>query len=197
MDRFSHATLKIQAPEATWSHLSHPFLNFGIMYKNTINDSHTFSMEPGKDGLMTINGEKVFPNIIAIRPGLFHVIIDGRSTEAEVMSANSTEKTFLIRIHGNIYKVQVADRFDALLRDMGMDMAQSRKASDMKAPMPGLVSEVAVEEGQTIKKGDKLIVLEAMKMENILKAPEDGVIKKVVVSKGKTVEKNEVLITFQ
>lgn len=113
------------------------------------------------------------------------------------MSANSTEKTFLIRIHGNIYKVQVADRFDALLRDMGMDMAQSRKASDIKAPMPGLVSEVSVEEGQTIKKGDKLIVLEAMKMENILKAPEDGVIKKVVVSKGKTVEKNEVLITFQ
>ena len=56
--------------------------------------------------------------------------------------------------------------------------------------------EVSVTEGQELKKGDKVLVLEAMKMENILKAPDDAVVKKVHVAKGNTVEKNAVLITF-
>ena len=77
-----------------------------------------------------------------------------------------------------------------------MDALHAKKAADLKAPMPGLVVEVSVSEGQEIKKGDKLVVLEAMKMENILKSPADGVVKKVNVKKGNTVEKNEVLILF-
>jgi acetyl/propionyl-CoA carboxylase alpha subunit len=62
--------------------------------------------------------------------------------------------------------------------------------------MPGLVVEVAVTEGQQVMKGDKLVVLEAMKMENILKASADAVVKKVSAVKGKTVEKNEILVLF-
>ena len=166
------------------------------MYRNTVNNRDEFVVEPGKDGAMTVNGEQLSPDIITIRPGLFHVILQGRSTEAEVVMADYDQKVFHIRLNGNTYKVEVADQYDALLKAMGMDMAQSRKVSDMKAPMPGLVSEVAVVEGQELKKGDKVLVLEAMKMENILKAPEDGVVKKVHVTKGQTVEKNMVLVTF-
>ena len=77
-----------------------------------------------------------------------------------------------------------------------MDSLQSKKISDLKAPMPGLVVEVAVVDGQEVSKGDRLVVLEAMKMENILKAPADAIIKKVNVKKGSTVEKNEMLILF-
>jgi biotin carboxyl carrier protein len=62
--------------------------------------------------------------------------------------------------------------------------------------MPGMVLNVLVQEGIAVKKGDALIVLEAMKMENILKSPSDGVIKKIIANKGKAVEKNEVLIQF-
>ena len=77
-----------------------------------------------------------------------------------------------------------------------MDLLTSNKASDLKAPMPGLVVDVTVSPGDQVKKGDKLLVLEAMKMENILKAPADATVKGVNISKGKTVEKNEVLIQF-
>lgn len=166
------------------------------MYRSTVNNQHEYEVVPGNNGQTTVNGQVLSPDMVEIRQGLFHIILNGVSTEAEVVSADYTEKVFHIRVNGNTYKVQVADRYDALLREMGMDMAKSRKVSEMKAPMPGLVSEVAVTEGQALKKGDKVLVLEAMKMENILKAPDDAVVKKVHVVKGNTVEKNAVLITF-
>ena len=62
--------------------------------------------------------------------------------------------------------------------------------------MPGMVLNILVTEGQDIKKGDPLIVLEAMKMENVLKSPTDGIVKKINVNKGIAVEKNQVLIQF-
>jgi len=69
--------------------------------------------------------------------------------------------------------------------------------NDLKAPMPGLVLDVLVKEGQQIKKGENLLVLEAMKMENNLKALSDAVVKKVNVGKGARVEKNEILIELE
>ncbi len=75
-----------------------------------------------------------------------------------------------------------------------MDKMFAQKVNDLKAPMPGLVLDILVSEGQTIQKGDSLLVLEAMKMENNLKAINDAVVKKINVSKGDKVEKNTVLI---
>ena len=75
-----------------------------------------------------------------------------------------------------------------------MDKMFAQKVNDLKAPMPGLVLDILVSEGQTIQKGDNLLVLEAMKMENNLKATNDAVVKKIKVSKGDKVEKNTVLI---
>jgi biotin carboxyl carrier protein len=60
--------------------------------------------------------------------------------------------------------------------------------------MPGLVVNILVAEGDTIAKGDALLVLEAMKMENIIKSPGEGVVKKININKGQAVEKNQVLI---
>ena len=62
--------------------------------------------------------------------------------------------------------------------------------------MPGLVLSVLVTEGDEVKKGDNLLVLEAMKMENMIKSPTDGIIKKIEIKQGNKVEKNELLISF-
>ncbi|MNF13023.1 Glutaconyl-CoA decarboxylase subunit gamma [compost metagenome] len=67
---------------------------------------------------------------------------------------------------------------------------------EIKAPMPGLVLNVIVESGQEVNKGDNLLILEAMKMENIIKSPSSGIVKKILVTKGDKVEKNEILIQF-
>jgi biotin carboxyl carrier protein len=77
-----------------------------------------------------------------------------------------------------------------------MDKLHSAKVNELKAPMPGLVLDIVVSEGQEVKKGDALVVLEAMKMENILKSPADVVVKKISVKKGTAVEKNQVLVLF-
>ena len=77
-----------------------------------------------------------------------------------------------------------------------MDKSNNNKIKEIKAPMPGLVLDILVKEGTEIKKGDPVLILEAMKMENILKSPEDGSIKKIKVRKGKVVEKNDMLVSI-
>lgn len=144
-----------------------------------------------------LNG-KPFPiDKINTTPNEFHVLNGTKSFNAEVVEADYITKQFTIRVNGNKYKVTVRDKYDELLHDLGMDTVTKNKVNDLKAPMPGLVLDVLVSEGQQIKKGDSLIVLEAMKMENILKATSDATIKSVSVSKGARVEKNEILIKLQ
>ena len=78
-----------------------------------------------------------------------------------------------------------------------MDTFSSKKESEIKAPMPGRVLDVVVQEGDRISKGDNVVVLEAMKMENVIKSPTDGIVKNVCVVKEEAVEKNQVLIAFK
>jgi biotin carboxyl carrier protein len=77
-----------------------------------------------------------------------------------------------------------------------MDRLAAKKVAEIKAPMPGLVLEVLVSKGDEIKVNQPLVILEAMKMENVLKSPTDGSIKKVEITKGDSVEKNQLLISF-
>jgi biotin carboxyl carrier protein len=77
-----------------------------------------------------------------------------------------------------------------------MNNLQNNSAKEIKAPMPGLIFDIKVKEGDEVKKGDPVLILEAMKMENILKSPGDGTVKKIKIKKGESVEKNQVLIQF-
>ena len=79
---------------------------------------------------------------------------------------------------------------------MGLSNLLAAKVSEIKAPMPGMVLKVLVEEGAEIKKGDNLFVLEAMKMENIIKSPADVVVKTIKIKPGDKVEKGQILIQF-
>lgn len=126
----------------------------------------------------------------------FHVLLGGQSYRAELVSADPATKSFRLLINGREYPVQLKDRFDLLLDQLGMSGASARQVTELKAPMPGLVVGVRVEPGQAVQKGDPLLVLEAMKMENILKAPADGVVKAIRVSLRDNVTKGQVLIQF-
>jgi biotin carboxyl carrier protein len=113
-----------------------------------------------------------------------------------VLSVNGDEKLFYIKVNGIKYKFNVKDKYDELLHSLGMDNLTSNKVSELKAPMPGLVLNVSVNAGEAVSKGDALLILEAMKMENVIKSPTDGVIKNISVNKGETVEKNQVILNF-
>jgi len=78
-----------------------------------------------------------------------------------------------------------------------MGHASSQKVNEVLAPMPGLVIQIIANVGDQVRKGENLIILEAMKMENMIKSPTDGVIKSIEVKQDKTVDKNQVLIKFE
>ena len=162
------------------------------MYKVTVNKKE-FQVESDRNK-MEIEGRAFVADILEYKKGKFHIIRDNKSISAELMEMNAEEKSFLFKVNNNIYTVNVRDKYDELLREMGIDATASRKVNDIKAPMPGLVLNVLVETGQTIQKGDAILILEAMKMENVLKAPADGVVKKVRIGKGDKVEKNQIMI---
>jgi biotin carboxyl carrier protein len=169
------------------------------MYTITVNGSSIIKTNIHSNGSTfagTLNEKAVSGDIIKINPYQFHLIHNNNSYNVDVIKVNPEEKTMVIKINSVKFNLQLKDKYDELLHNLGLDNLASKKVSDVKAPMPGMVLNVLVSEGSEVKKGDTLIVLEAMKMENILKSPTDGIIKKVSAVKGNAVEKNQVLIQF-
>jgi biotin carboxyl carrier protein len=158
------------------------------------NNERIIELENEKSG--SIDGKPFSWDVTEVKNGSFHIIKDNRSYSVEVVKADVNEKSFLVLVNGNKYQMTVKDKFDELLKSLGLDNMKSNKVNEIKAPMPGLVLDIRVSEGTEVKKGDPILVLEAMKMENILKSPTDGVVKKINVKKGVAVEKNQVLINF-
>ncbi|MBX7182812.1 MAG: acetyl-CoA carboxylase biotin carboxyl carrier protein subunit [Bacteroidia bacterium] len=168
------------------------------MKKNyTISIANGGNYETSFNDELLVAGEAVQINPISIENGEYQIILNGKTIKAELIATNLQEKKFTLLINGNKYMVQAADEFDLLLKKMGFDSANSQKIKEMKAPMPGMVLSIVVNEGDVVNKGDTLLVLEAMKMENSIKSPGEGKIKQILAQKGKPVEKNQVLIVFE
>ena len=165
------------------------------MYKARINNDRELTFDRSGSE-WTLDGKSLSFDLLEVKKNSFHVIRDNRSFNVEVVNHNAAEKSFQVKVNGTIYSVTVKDKYDELLHQLGLDKAMANQVSNIKAPMPGLVLNVLVGEGTAVKKGDALLVLEAMKMENILKSPADGTVKRISVKKGMAVEKNQVLIEF-
>jgi len=165
------------------------------MYKLKANGHFDYQVEKSSDELL-INGEKINADIRQLNPSAYHIINDLKSYNTEVISFDKETKTAEIRVNGNIYMIAAKDQFDILLDQLGLSNLNSTKVSELKAPMPGLVLKLFVNEGDEVKKGENLFILEAMKMENIIKSPADVTIKKLKIKPGDKVEKGQVLIVF-
>ena len=105
-------------------------------------------------------------------------------------------KTYNITINGVTYAVEVEEVGGVASAPAAPKAAGKAGAVAVKAPMPGNIIKVNVKPGDAVKKGDVLVVLEAMKMENDVCAPEDGTVASVEVAKGATVETDAVLVTL-
>ena len=165
------------------------------MLKAIIN-SQTFDIQSDKNDI-SVNSEPFSWDLVEIKDENFHVIYNHKSYNAEVLEADYQTKSFLIKINITKYSVAVKDRFDILLDQLGMSNASSAKVNDLKAPMPGLIVDIKVQVGDTVKKGDTILILEAMKMENVLKATGEGIIKAIKIAPKQNVEKNQVMIEFE
>ncbi len=169
------------------------------MYNITINGKTTLKTELDFNGSKvtgTSNGKSVEADILNVGDQQYHLILNNQSYNIDVIKADHAEKKLVIKVNGKKYSLDVKDKYDELLHNLGLDNIAAKKISDVKAPMPGMVLNILVTEGQEVKKGESLLVLEAMKMENVLKSPADGIIKKIIAQKGTAVEKNQLLIQF-
>lgn len=135
-------------------------------------------------------------DIVSIGDQVYSVIYQSKSYEISILNIDQDTKTISLTIDGIRSDVSISTKMDLLLEKMGITANSVQKLTVLKSPMPGLVIEWLVAEGDEVKAGDRLLILEAMKMENVIKSSGDAVIKKIHIKKGVAVEKNQVLIDF-
>jgi biotin carboxyl carrier protein len=122
---------------------------------------------------------------------------NSKTWHAELVDFDFYRKEAVLKINGSKYTVSIADQYDQLIRKMGLSAVVTHKISEIKAPMPGLVLSISIAPGDEVFQGDPLLVLEAMKMENVIKSPGEGKVKKICVTKGQPVDKGEILIELE
>lgn len=166
------------------------------MLQLTVNDKNEYSVT-SEDGQWQINDTPADCDISMQPNGLISVLYNGKSYTALVEKTDLKAKELTLRINGQTHKIAIKEPIDQLLSSMGMDLKAMQKAEPIKAPMPGMILKVLVEPGQAIKKGDGLLILEAMKMENVLKAGSDATVKAIKVNERTAVEKGAILIELE
>ncbi|MEN8786202.1 MAG: biotin/lipoyl-containing protein [Flavobacteriales bacterium] len=166
------------------------------MIKATINQNE-FDLEVISESEVVLNSENKTLDVISVSSNKKHAIINNVSYSIETVSFDEEKKLATIKVNNKSYQVSLKDKYDLLLKDLGMSNMTTKVIKEIKAPMPGLVVSIQVEKGQEVKAGDSVLILEAMKMENVLKSPIDGVIKTIKTEKSQTVDKNAVLIEFE
>jgi biotin carboxyl carrier protein len=124
---------------------------------------------------------------------IYSMLLDGRSYEAYVYPA---EKEWQVLLYGRSYPALVEQEMERRLRMASRGGVSEKAEYHLKSPMPGLVIGVPVEDGQTVKKGDVLVVLESMKMQNELKAPRAGLVTRLRVKAGDSVEQHQTMLTL-
>lgn len=133
--------------------------------------------------------------LVKISPGTFHLIHHHRSVTAKLAEDNG--KKLRIEIDGESFDIEIRDGLDQVLDQMGFSSASNKQIKEIKAPMPGLVLEILVKDGQEVSEGDKILILEAMKMENSILIHTGAKIKRVAVTTGQAVEKGQVLVELE
>ena len=157
-------------------------------FKVTVNDSLSFEI-----------AHEDIANIDALPTSAktYHILQDNKPFLAEVIGSNFNQKKYVVKVNNGLYDVDISDSLDLLIKKMGFSSGSTKNIGSINAPMPGLILEINVKIGQNVKVDDPLLILEAMKMENVIKSPRNGIIKSISVNRGEAVEKKQLLIEFE
>ena len=166
------------------------------MLQLTVNQKGSFSVE-NREEITYVNGEATNADISEQSNGLISILHKGKSYTGILEKIDFANKEVTVSVDGQQFTTAIKEPIDMLLSNMGLDLKAMQKAEPVKAPMPGLVLKVLVTLGQEVNKGDALMILEAMKMENVLKATAAGVVKAIKVVERTAVEKGAILIEME
>jgi len=166
------------------------------MYQATIDNAQTLTVEIN-DEAVKVDQQEIPLDIQQLSESRFHIIYQHKSYRVEVIEADYDDKQYVISVNGKKVSVQLQSELDKLLETLGMDAASETVVKEVRSPMPGLIRAIDVGEGDSVEAGDKLLTLEAMKMENVIKSPASGTVAEIPVETGQSVEKNQVLVSFE
>ncbi|MCM4151696.1 acetyl-CoA carboxylase biotin carboxyl carrier protein subunit [Arenibacter sp. N53] len=127
----------------------------------------------------------------------YHSLMNNQSFVIQILDADFANKTMTIEVNGNSYEMYLEDEYDQMVNKMGLLTAKTHKINSIKAPMPGLIIDIMATIGQEVLTGTPLIVLSAMKMENIINSTGEGVVKNIKVKVNDAVDKGQIIIEME
>jgi len=165
-----------------------------MKYVTTIG-SNEYQVEITSEGQVSVDGVEYQVDFrkVGDQP-VYSLLIDGLSYEAYVHPA---ENAWQVLLRGNFYNSQVEDERERRLRLAFGSVVSERQEFYLKSPMPGLIIDIPVEEGQQVEKGDVLVILESMKMQNELGTPRAGKVTRMNIKSGDRVDQNQVLMSVE
>ena len=157
--------------------------------------NHEYTLEILDEHRLLLDGQEVQVDFEAVgsQPA-YSLLVDGRSYEALVYLE---EGSWQVLIEGRLYQASVEDEREKRLRAAYGKAPDEKAEFYLKAPMPGMVVAVPVKNGQTVQKGETLLILESMKMQNELHSPRAGTVARLRVAPGDRVEKKETLMSVE
>jgi biotin carboxyl carrier protein len=149
-----------------------------------------------EDGLIfEVNSDELSQlDIIQNQDGSYSMIDQNISYHIEIIRSDYLEKTYTLKVNDKEISLELKNELDIQIESMGYISKEGVSGGIVSSPMPGLVVKTSIQEGQEVEKGQALLVLEAMKMENVIKSPVNGVVSKVWVANGDSVLKKQVLL---
>jgi biotin carboxyl carrier protein len=164
-----------------------------MKYITTVKDRE-YIIQLDQEGQITVDGRPYDVDFRQLSEGgLLSLLLDNHSFEAIV---EERDQAWEVLIEGELYSVKVQDERAYRLAKARGNLVEVTGDANVVSPMPGLIVAVTAQEGQLVKKGDQIVILESMKMENELRSPRDGLVKQIFTEAGASVEKGQVLATI-
>jgi biotin carboxyl carrier protein len=144
-----------------------------------------------------IDGEEYKYSFEILGDEYFLLRLNNENYFLKIIKDDNDPGAFFIENRAELYRVTCRDELSRLIEEMGYGNKNERHHSEIRSPMPGIIVKLNVSEGQNIKQGDVLLVLEAMKMENEIMATRDCIVAKINVVEKRSVEKGELLMILE
>ncbi len=164
------------------------------MYRASVNDEFHLTLEVHDKGFM-VNNQLHSPEITKVDHNTYLVILQNKPYTVTIDSRDKNSRNFKLYINSRPYAVKLQHASEGKILDV--NRADSiRLVEILRAPMPGIIAEVFVKNGDIVIDGQPLLVLKAMKMENIIRASHDAIVNNVAVTVNQIITKDEALIHF-
>src|SRR5690606_38018069 len=156
----------------------------------TVKVGEELEFKPSRDQVASLD-------VVKVGTDGHHLIKGGKAYRIQWLKSDFHGGRYVVEINGKKYETSLETPLDRLITTMGFASNGGPDVDSIVAPMPGLLLDVLVQVGDRVEKGDRLLVLEAMKMENIIGSPREGTIKRILVKQGETVDKKQLLLEFE